>query len=150
MEQVRLGVVVSEFNKEITFVMLDNAKKQAEKMKAPISHICYVPGSYDMPLIVQELLKKEDVDAAVTLGAVIKGETKHDEIVAQNAARLIADLSVEHGKPVALGITGPNITYEQAIKRAEIVPIRAVISAVNMTIRLRKIREENKCTGEQK
>jgi 6,7-dimethyl-8-ribityllumazine synthase len=148
LEQVRLGIVVSEFNKEITFVMLDNAKKQAKKMKAMTSYICYVPGAFDMPLIVQELLGKEDVDAAVTLGAVIKGETKHDEIIAQNAARLIADLSLEHGKPVALGITGPNMTFEQAMDRAEIVPIRAVISAVNMTERLRKIRDHKKCTGE--
>ena len=88
--------------------MLGIAKKQAKKMDAIITYVCYVPGSYDMPVIVQELLKKKDVDAAVTLGAVIKGETNHDEIVAENAARLIADLSVKHSKPVALGITGPN------------------------------------------
>jgi 6,7-dimethyl-8-ribityllumazine synthase len=83
------------------------------------------------------------------LGTVIKGETKHDVIVAENAARLIADLSVEHGKPVALGITGPGITFEQAMNRAEIVPVRAVISAVEMTDRLRKMKE-NKLAGEQK
>jgi 6,7-dimethyl-8-ribityllumazine synthase len=149
LDHVRLGIIVSEFNKEITFVMLDNAKKQAGKMKALISHICYVPGSFDMPLILKELLRKEDVDAVVTLGTVIKGETKHDEIVAENAARLIADLSVQHGKPVALGITGPGITFEQAMNRAEIVPVRAVIAAVEMTDRLRKMKE-NKSAGEQK
>ena len=86
--------------------------------------------------------KKKDVDAAVTLGAVIKGETTHDEIVAENAARLIADLSVKHSKPVALGITGPNMTFEEAKDRSEIVPIRAVISAVNLANRIKKIREE--------
>ncbi|MFZ0222079.1 MAG: 6,7-dimethyl-8-ribityllumazine synthase, partial [Candidatus Nitrosopolaris sp.] len=75
MDKIRIGVVVSEFNREITFPMLDNAKKQATKMNAIISYVCYVPGSYDMPVIVQELLKKKDVDAAITLGAVIKGET---------------------------------------------------------------------------
>ena len=142
MDKVRIGVVVSEFNREITFAMLDNAKKQAKKMDAIISYVCYVPGSYDMPIMVQELLKKKDVDAAVTLGAVIKGETTHDEIVAENAARLIADLSVKHSKPVALGITGPNMTFEEAKDRSEIVPIRAVISAVNLANRLKKIREE--------
>ena len=144
MDRVRIGVVVSEFNKEITFTMLDNAKKQAKKMNVIISYICYVPGSYDMPVIVQELLKKRDVDAAITLGAVIKGETTHDQIVAENAARLIADLSLKHSKPVALGITGPNMNFKQAKNRSEIVPIRAVISAVNMAIRLKKIREEKK------
>jgi len=143
LDKVRIGVVVSEFNREITFPMLGNAKKQAKKMDAIITYVCYVPGSYDMPVIVQELLKKKDVDAAVTLGAVIKGETTHDEIVAENAARLIADLSVKHSKPVALGITGPNMSFKQAKDRSEIVPIRAVISAVNMATRIKKIREEN-------
>ena len=143
MDKVRIGVVVSEFNREITFPMLGNAKKQAKKMDAIITYVCYVPGSFDMPVIVQELLKKKDVDAAVTLGAVIKGETNHDEIVAENAARLIADLSVKHSKPVALGITGPNMSFKQAKDRSEIVPIRAVISAVNMATRIKKIREEN-------
>ncbi len=123
--------------------MLGNAKRQAKKMDAIITYVCYVPGSYDMPVIVQELLKKKDVDAAVTLGAVIKGETNHDEIVAENAARLIADLSVKHSKPVALGITGPNMSFKQAKDRSEIVPIRAVISAVNMATRIKKIREES-------
>jgi 6,7-dimethyl-8-ribityllumazine synthase len=143
LDKVRIGVVVSEFNREITFPMLGNAKRQAKKMDAIITYLCYVPGSYDMPVIVQELLKKKDVDAAVTLGAVIKGETNHDEIVAGNAARLIADLSVKHSKPVALGITGPNMSFKQAKDRSEIVPIRAVISAVNMATRIKKIREEN-------
>jgi 6,7-dimethyl-8-ribityllumazine synthase len=143
LDKVRIGVVVSEFNREITFPMLGNAKRQAKKMDAIITYVCYVPGSYDMPVIVQELLKKKDVDAAVTLGAVIKGETNHDEIVAKNAARLIADLSVKHSKPVALGITGPNMSFKQAKDRSEIVPIRAVISAVNMATRIKKIREES-------
>jgi 6,7-dimethyl-8-ribityllumazine synthase len=143
LDKVRIGVVVSEFNREITFPMLGNAKKQAKKMDAIITYVCYVPGSYDMPVIVQELLKKKDVDAAVTLGAVIKGETNHDEIVAENAARLIADLSVKHSKPVALGITGPNMSFKQAKDRSEIVPVRAVISAVSMATRIKKIREEN-------
>jgi len=142
--------VVSEFNKEITYPMLDSAKKQAKKMKVIISYVCYVPGSFDMPIIVQELLKRKDVDAAITLGAVIKGETTHDEIVAENAARLIADLSIKHSKPVALGITGPNMTFRQAKDRIEIVPIRAVISAVNMAIRLKKIRKEKLELGKLK
>jgi len=142
LDKIRIGVVVSEFNKEVTYPMLESAKKQAKKMGAIISYVCYVPGSFDMPIIVQELLKKKDVDAAITLGAVIKGETTHDEIVAENAARLIADLSIKHSKPVALGITGPNMTFRQAKDRIEIVPARAVISAVNMAIRLKKIRKE--------
>jgi 6,7-dimethyl-8-ribityllumazine synthase len=138
--KIRIAIVVSEFNSDITLEMLDNAKRQAERLHAYIRYVCYVPGSFDMPLIVEELLKKKDVEAAVTLGAIIKGETRHDEIIADNAARLIADLSIKHGKPVALGISGPDMTLEQAKDRIEVVAKRAVNAAVNMAIRIKKLR----------
>jgi 6,7-dimethyl-8-ribityllumazine synthase len=138
--KIRIAIVVSEFNSDITLEMLDNAKQQAERLHAYIRYVCYVPGSFDMPLIVEELLKKKDVDAAVTLGAIIKGETRHDEIIADNAARLIADLSIKHGKPVSLGISGPDMTLEQAKDRIEVVAKRAVNAAVNMAIRIKKLR----------
>jgi len=138
--KIRIAIVVSEFNGDITLEMLDNAKRQAERLHAHIRYVCYVPGSFDMPLIVEELLKKKDVDAAVTLGAIIKGETRHDEIIADNAARLIADLSIKHGKPVSLGISGPDMTLEQAKDRIEVVAKRAVNAAVNMAIRIKKLR----------
>jgi 6,7-dimethyl-8-ribityllumazine synthase len=138
--KIRIAIIVSEFNSDITLEMLDNAKRQAERMHAYIRYVCYVPGSFDMPLIVEELLKKNDVDAAVTLGAIIKGETRHDEIIADNAARLIADLSIKHGKPVSLGISGPDMTLEQAKDRIEVVAKRAVNAAVNMAIRIKKLR----------
>jgi 6,7-dimethyl-8-ribityllumazine synthase len=138
--KIRIAIVVSEFNSDITLEMLDNAKRQAERLHAYIRYVCYVPGSFDMPLIVEELLKKKDVDAAVTLGAIIKGETRHDEIIADNAARLIADLSIKHSKPVALGISGPDMTLEQAKDRIEVVAKRAVNAAVNMAIRIKKLR----------
>lgn len=140
MNKIRIAIVVSEFNGDITLEMLDNAKRQAERLHAHIRYVCYVPGSFDMPLIVEELLKKKDVDAAVTLGAIIKGETRHDEIIADNAARLIADLSIKHGKPVSLGISGPDMTLEQAKDRIEVVAKRAVNAAVNMAIRIKKLR----------
>jgi 6,7-dimethyl-8-ribityllumazine synthase len=91
---------------------------------------------------VEKLLKKKNVDAIVTIGAVIKGDTRHDDIVAENAARLLADLSLKHGKPVALGITGPGMNLEQARDRAELVPTRAVKAALNMVARLRKLQKQ--------
>ncbi len=149
MHKIKIAIVVSEFNRSITFQMFDTAKSQAQKVNADIKYVCYVPGSFDMPLILEELLKKRDVDAVVTLGAVIKGETRHDEIVAENAARLIADLSLKPGKPVARGITGPNITIEQARNRVRVVPIRAVNAAVNMAIRIKRLKKENQGSREK-
>ena len=138
---IYLAIVVSEFNSEITFMMLEGARQHAVKVSAEISHIFYVPGTFDMPLVVERLLKKKNVDAVVTLGAVIKGDTRHDDIVAENAARLIADLSLKYGKPVTLGVAGPGMTIEQARARAKLVPIRAVNAAVNMVLRLRKLQK---------
>ena len=138
---IYLAIVVSEFNNEITFKMLEGARDHAATVSAKINYIIYVPGTYDMPLAVERLLKKKNVDAVVTLGAVIKGDTRHDDIVAENAARLIADLSLKHGKPVTLGIAGPGMTIEQARARAKLVPARAVTAAVNMVLRLRKLQK---------
>jgi 6,7-dimethyl-8-ribityllumazine synthase len=138
---IYLAIVVSEFNNEITFKMLEGARDHAATVSAKINYIIYVPGTYDMPLVVEGLLKKKNVDAVVTLGAVIKGDTRHDDIVAENAARLIADLSLKHGKPVTLGIAGPGMTIEQARARAKLVPARAVSAAVNMVLRLRKLQK---------
>ena len=144
---VRLAIVVSEFNSGITFRMLDRAREHAGKVGAKVSYVVYVPGAFDMPLAVKKLLKKQEIDAVVTLGAVIKGDTRHDDIVAENAARLIADLSLEHGKPVALGITGPGMTLDQAKERAELVPRRCVNAAVNMVTRLGKLQKAAKRAG---
>lgn len=140
--KAKLGLVVSEFNNEITYKMLARAKQYIKRADASIRYVCYVPGSFDMPLMIGELLKKKDVDAVVTLGAVIKGETGHDEIIAGNVARLIADLSLRSGKPVSLGVTGPSMTIEQAMERIEIIPTRAVDAAIKMVFRMRKIRNE--------
>jgi 6,7-dimethyl-8-ribityllumazine synthase len=142
LDRIRVAIVVSEFNREITFQMLDMAINHAQKLKVELRYVCYVPGSFDMPLMIEELLKRKDIDAAITIGAIIKGETRHDNIVAENAARLIADLSLKYTKPVSLGISGPDMTIEQAKDRIEIVPTRAVNAAVSMVKRVRMLRKE--------
>ena len=142
MNRIRVAIVVSEFNSEITFQMLEMAINHAQKLNVELRYVCYVPGSFDMPLMIEELLKRKDIDAAITIGAIIKGETRHDNIVAENAARLIADLSLKYTKPVSLGISGPDMTIEQAKDRIEIVPTRAVNAAVSMVKRVRMLRQE--------
>ena len=72
-----------------------------------------------MPLAIKKLLKDENIDAVITLGAVIEGETEHDEVVVAHASRKIADLALEFNKPVSLGITGPGMTRLQAQNRIE-------------------------------
>jgi len=141
--RTRIGFVVSEFNDDITSKMLERAKKHTESLGADVKYICYVPGTFDMPLMIKNLLKKKEIDAVVTLGAIIKGETRHDEVIAQNAARLIADLSLRYGKPVTLGISGPGMNKSQARDRINVVSTRAVTAAVKMSRRIKQLRLAN-------
>ena len=136
MRRIRLAIVVTEFNQEITNKMLYAANNHAKNLNIVVKKICHVPGTFDMPLMVEKLFKNEQIDAIVTLGAVIKGETGHDLIIANNTARLLADLSLKYQKPVALGITGPDMTVKQAKNRVVTVPKRAVEAAHKMVTRL--------------
>lgn len=148
MSRIRLAIVVAEFNKEITNEMLEIAISHSKKLNMHIKKICHVPGTFDMPLVVEKLLKKEQIDVVVTLGAVIKGETGHDQVIANNTARLLSNLSLKYQKPVTLGITGPDMTLKQAKQRAKIVPKRAVEAANKMVTRLLEL-EYNEENGSQ-
>jgi len=125
---MKIGIVVSEFNFDITQMMLEQARTHANFLGVEISKEVFVPGVFDMPLAIKELLKRSDVDGVVTLGAVIEGETEHDQIVIQNASRKITDLAVEFGKPVSLGISGPGMTRLQAQDRID--KAKAAVEAV--------------------
>lgn len=128
----KLGMVVSLFNYEITGEMSKKAQQRAKELGAKIVKIIEVPGSFEIPLAVKELLEDKEIDGIITIGTIIKGGTDHDTVVAHTVARKLLDLSCEYGKPVSLGISGPNITWQQSEKRIEEYAIRAVDSVVKM------------------
>ena len=119
MKRYNIGIVVSEFNYDITSMMLERAKAHAKFLEIDADKVIYVPGVYDMPLAIKKLLEDDSIDGVVTIGCVIEGETEHDEIVVQHAARKIIDLSLQYDKPVTLGISGPGMTRLQAEERVE-------------------------------
>jgi 6,7-dimethyl-8-ribityllumazine synthase len=135
MKRYRLGFVVSEYNFDITSMMLERAKAHAEFLEVDVTKVMMVPGVFDIPLAVKKMVEGEEIDGVVTLGCVIEGETDHDQIVMQNAARKITDLSVEFGKPVALGVSGPGMTRLQAQDRVDNAK-QAVESCVKMLKRM--------------
>jgi 6,7-dimethyl-8-ribityllumazine synthase len=136
---VKLGLVSTEFNFDIVGPMVEFAKRHAEFLEAKIVVEMQVPGVYEIPIAAKKLVERKDVDAVVTLGAVIEGETGHDEVVMQQTARKLIDLSVEYGKPVALGISGPRMTRVQALDRVNEYARRAVEAAVKTAKRLGKV-----------
>ena len=134
---VKLGIVCSEFNYNITHAMEERALEHAKFMGVEVTKVIRVPGAFDMPLAVKKLLEMKNVDGVVTLGAVLQGETGHDDIVAQNAARKMTDLSLQYDKPVALGVSGPGQSRLQAEARIDEYAKRAVEAAVKLVERLK-------------
>lgn len=116
-------------------------QEKAKQLNLKIAYICKVPGAYDMPIIVDALLQKKSISGVVTLGAIIKGQTKHDEVIAHSTANALTELSLKHKKPVSLGITGPGMQERQAFARIRPVAERAVEAIVKIVTELDRIKE---------
>ena len=129
---MNIAIVVSEFNDNVTSRMHKVALEKARELKLDVKYECKVPGVFDMPIVIDTLLQKKDIDAIVTLGAIIKGQTKHDEVIASVVAARISKLSTKHQKPISLGISGPGMSEMQAFARIRPVSERAV-EAVSKT-----------------
>lgn len=121
-----IAIVVSTFYTEFSGKMEKAAIDEASRKGLEVAKVVRVPGAFDSPLAIKKLLERGDVDGVAVLGAVIKGDTAHDQIVATNAARSITELSLQYEKPVTLGIIGHNATYDAVRERAEEYAIRAV------------------------
>ena len=106
-----------------------------------VAHVCRVPGAFDMPVAVDALLRNDTIQGVATLGAIIKGQTKHDEVISYTTARALQDLSVRYGKPVSLGVTGPGMRERQAYARIRPVAERAIEAVSGISSELEKIRE---------
>ena len=137
---MNIAIVVSEFNEHITSKMLSVAQEKAKSLEINVKYECHVLGAYDMPLVVDSLLQKKDVDGVVTLGTIIQGQTKHDEVIAHSTAQALTDLSIKHQKPVSLGITGPGMKEKHANARIRPVSERAIEAVVKIMSELEKIK----------
>ena len=100
---MRLGIVASRFNEEICGKLLDGARVEAQKLKAEVTVIS-VPGALEIPLALQWMAQSGRFDALVAIGAVIRGDTYHFDIVANESARGVMDVMLECGMPIANGI----------------------------------------------
>jgi len=133
---VRVAIVAAEFNREVVDRMVERALARARDRGLRVTSVLRVPGSFEIPLAVQRVLERADVDGAVALGAVIKGETLHDEVIVNAVAKALQDVVLRTGKPVGLGITGPGMTDEQALTRIDAAD-RAVDAVLAMDALLR-------------
>jgi 6,7-dimethyl-8-ribityllumazine synthase len=116
---MKIAFVVAEFNSEVTTPMEQRARTHAESLGVEVVRTIRVPGVYDMGPIVKALLRRKEIEGVVMIGAVIKGDTNHDELISHAIAQAGLALSIEFEKPVGLAITGPGMNDEQAVARID-------------------------------
>jgi len=116
---VRVGIVASRFNELIGQRLLDGARNALRRVGVADDDVAvaWVPGAVELPLVARRLAQSGRVDAVVTLGAVIRGETDHYDHVCSIAASGIARVSADTGVPVTFGVLTTD-TLEQALQRA--------------------------------
>jgi 6,7-dimethyl-8-ribityllumazine synthase len=105
---MRLGIVASRFNEALSAELLARAKAEAGKLGIEDVTVSTVPGALEIPLALQWLAQTGEFDALVAVGCVIRGDTYHFEIVANESARGVMDVALECGLPVANGILTTN------------------------------------------
>ncbi|MGQ0442888.1 MAG: 6,7-dimethyl-8-ribityllumazine synthase [Methylophilaceae bacterium] len=129
----KIGVVLSRFNSNIGDGLL--AACYAELLKLGVKsehiHIATVPGALEAPLILQHMALSERFDALIALGAIIRGETYHFEVVANESARGISEVQLNTGVPVANAVLTTE-NDDQALARMHIKGAEAAQVAVEM------------------
>jgi len=113
------AIVVSRFNEFISSKLLEGALDCLQRHNADDKKITvvWVPGSFEIPMAAQKLAASKKYDAVICLGAVIKGDTSHNEYIATEVTKGIAQIGLQTGVPVILGVITPD-NLEQAIERA--------------------------------
>ena len=115
----KIGIVVSEWNENITQGLLKGAKETLLENNVSEANILVedVPGTFELPLSAQLMLESLDLDGVICIGSVIQGETKHFDFVCEGAAQGIKDVNLKYNKPVIFCVLTDN-TMQQAIDRS--------------------------------
>jgi 6,7-dimethyl-8-ribityllumazine synthase len=124
-------MVVARFNESVTTPMEEHAREAAAEREAEIVETVHVPGSYDTPLAADRLARRDDVAAVVVVGAVVTGDTDHDRVIADAAARGLTRVSLDRDTPVTFGVSGPGMSGAEARERVD-KGAEAVYAAVEM------------------
>ena len=117
--EMKIGIVIARFNEFIGGKLLEGAIDALTRhgVNRDDITVAWVPGAFEIPLIAQQMAAKEEWDAIICLGAVIRGTTSHYDYVCAEVSKGIAQVSLNANKPVLFGVLTTD-TIEQAIERA--------------------------------
>ena len=122
---LKVGIVIARFNDLITNKILSGCLDCLKRHGLDTSElsnqvdIAWVPGSFELPIAAKTLMKKKSYDVVIALGAVIRGETSHYDVVISEASKGISQVSNEHNVPIIFGVLTTD-TMQQALERAGI------------------------------
>lgn len=116
---MKIGIAVAQWNKDITSALFNGAKQTLLKHEVKEDNIISVsvPGTFELTLAAQNLLEYTDVDAVIVLGCVIQGETRHFDFICQSVTQGVTELNIKYNQPVIFGVLTTN-NLEQAQERA--------------------------------
>ena len=122
---LKVGIVIARFNDLITNKILSGCLDCLKRHGLDTSElsnqvdIVWVPGSFELPIAAKTLMKKKSYDVVIALGAVIRGETSHYDVVISEASKGISQVSNENNVPIIFGVLTTD-TMQQALERAGI------------------------------
>ena len=127
---MNIGIVCGSFHKSEVTKMLEWASDEASQQGLTLTDIVWVPGAMEVPLALNRLLARDDIQGAACLGIIEKGHTQHGLAMGQSVMQSIIDLQLTWDKPVGLGIIGPGAEPEHIGPRLE-PHARAAVAAIS-------------------
>ena len=115
----RIAIIKTMFHQSEIEVMLRAAEKQASEINLDVVEVCPVPGSMEVPIVTDCILERKEIDGAVVLGIIEKGETAHGRVMADAVISSLITIQLQRRKPVGIGILGPEIMPSQIPPRLE-------------------------------
>ncbi|OAM51893.1 6,7-dimethyl-8-ribityllumazine synthase [Methylovorus sp. MM2] len=137
---MRIGIVLSRFNSDVGQGLLAACKAELIKLGVADSDITLatVPGALETPVVLQQMAISRQYDALIALGAIIRGETYHFEVVSNESARGVSEVQLHTGVPVANAILTTE-NDEQALDRISVKGAEAASVAIEMVNLLKKL-----------
>ncbi|PDH24493.1 MAG: 6,7-dimethyl-8-ribityllumazine synthase [Marine Group II euryarchaeote MED-G33] len=126
---MKIAIVCGSFHREEVGKMLEWASNESSKHGLTIEQVVWIPGAMEVPLALDRLLSREDIEGAACLGIIERGQTQHGLAMGQAVIKSIIELQIVHQKPVGLGIIGPGAEPEHIEPRLE-PHARAAVAAV--------------------
>lgn len=118
-KNMKIGIVVAEWNIDVTKALLEGACKTLQKhgVEQDNIQIEFVPGTFELTYAAQLMIKSDEVDAVIAIGCVIQGETRHFDFICQSVTQGITQLNINHTLPVIFGVLTTD-NQQQALDRA--------------------------------